>query len=220
MPWLIVIGNRKSLDWVFAEQRMAFKDSARISDIVPGEEFALYVSAGVGRGSSRIVGIGGFASGIERRPATVDGETFDRSCKLEIRASCEPPEGLPFQPLVVDMAFIRKKRGWAGYLHRTLVPIGSEDYSRIERFFVAYLDSRTKLVPAISGRDPEEEGEPLEPVEKILAYLPSDELQSLADRGFDVQDVLDHKVADLDPDDIIAKFDAQAREIAGIPEDE
>lgn len=140
MPWLIVIGDQEPLDWVLKNERMAFRDTVRTQDIEPGERFAIYVTRGAfrnpTRGFSQIVALGEFKGGIERKAATVAGESYARSARLSITATVKDvKDGLPFKPLVDKLAFIRVKSGWPTYVRRTLVSIPETDFKTIENAF-------------------------------------------------------------------------------------
>jgi hypothetical protein len=134
-----VINDHKALEWVIASEKMAFRSSARVPAIGPGEPFAIYLTRGAyhnpTKDGSQIVALGRFASELIRGGVMVDGVQYQRSCRLVITATSEPRKGLPFPPLVDDLAFIRSKRAWATYLRRTLVPIDDSDFALIAREF-------------------------------------------------------------------------------------
>jgi hypothetical protein len=139
MPCIIVIGEKTALEWVMDNERMAFRNSSRTGPVHSGDPIAIYVTRGAfgnpTRDHSQIIGLGRFASDVQNRQETIGGVTYDKSCALTITDRLEPRQGLPFQPLVEQLGFIRSKRGWATYLRRTLVPISDDDFSTIEKAF-------------------------------------------------------------------------------------
>jgi hypothetical protein len=127
---------------------MGFRDTTRVPSVEVGDFFAIYTTRGAfhnpTRDQSQIVALGQFASQVQRRAVTIDDFVYSRSCKLRVTAELEPRHGLPFRPLINQLNFIQNKKGWASTMRRTLVPVGPEDYARIEKAF------RKRLNPAPS----------------------------------------------------------------------
>ncbi len=62
--------------------------------------------------------------------------------------------------------------------------------------------------------------EPLDDFELLMSELTNEQLVLLNARGLGPQDVLDGKVPGLDPEEILGRAHARAREIAGEPADD
>lgn len=143
MHWLVVVGERDALEWIFDNGRTAFRDHVRADAVRLGDPFAIYVTRGAfhnpARDEAQIAALGQFTTDLEDAPVTIADETFGRSVGTGFDTVLPPRNGMPFKPLVNSLDFIAKKESWSVYLRRSLVPLKPKDYNRIARAFRAYV---------------------------------------------------------------------------------
>ncbi len=135
MPaWLIVIGYRAALEWVLDNGRMAFRETVATDTIAQGDLFAIYATQRALADwkrvpqESRIVALGTIGSKVSADLRTVADMPLHKSCDLRIKYRLPLDEGILFRPLIPQLSFIKSKETWAGYLHRTLVPLPDRDF--------------------------------------------------------------------------------------------
>jgi hypothetical protein len=92
---------------------MAFRANVRTHALRPNAPIA-YMSprnalGNPPRDEAQIVAVGRTASPIVEEPLEVVGQRYDRWCDLEFEAALPLREGLPFRPLVEELAFIANK---------------------------------------------------------------------------------------------------------------
>jgi hypothetical protein len=125
---------------------MAFRANVRTEALRPDAPIAVYVTRGAfgnpPRDEAQIVAVGRVGSPIVEEPLEVAGRRYQRWCDLEFEARVPLREGLPFRPLVEQLAFIARKDVWAAYVRRTLVPLPSEDFDLIQRAFLGLVAER------------------------------------------------------------------------------
>jgi len=144
MPWLVILGEGTAVEWVLQYQRMAFRAHVRTAALSPGVPIALYVTRGAfhnpARDESQIAALGHIASEVRNEPIEVAGERYQSWCALTVEIALPLRRGLPFRPLVDQLTFIKKKRGWSMYLKRTLVEVSDDDFSIIKQAFIRHYD--------------------------------------------------------------------------------
>ena len=140
MPWLIVVGNVKSLQWILNEGRMGFRSHVRTDAMHVGDRFAIYTSKGAygnsSRDESQIIALGHIESPVSTRSVQVGDEQFAKSCSISIDRVLPLNRGVIFRNLVPEMDFLmRDSRRWPGAVHKTLVKVSVSDFTRIESAF-------------------------------------------------------------------------------------
>ena len=127
---------------------MAFRSNVRTHALRPDAPIALYVTRGAfhnpPRDEAQIVAIGRVTSSVVEEPLEVVGQLYKRWCDLEFEAVLPLREGLPFRPLVEELAFVTNKDAWSAYVRRTLVPLPSEDFDLIQRAFLGLVAERRR----------------------------------------------------------------------------
>lgn len=139
--WLVAFGEIEGLRWVLEHERMAFSPglSRRAAQIQPGDSLVLYVTRGAfhnpTRDRSQIAGLATVKSPVARlrRPVVIDGREFTSACDLEIGIVLPERQGLPVEPLVANLGFIKKKDVWGGYFRSGLVQLPDRDFRTVAR---------------------------------------------------------------------------------------
>jgi hypothetical protein len=146
MPWLIVVGNVKALQWILNEGSMGFRSHVRTEAMHVGDRFAIYTSKGAygnpARDESQILALGHIASPVSTRSVRVGDEQFAKSCSISIDRALPLNKGVIFRNLVPEMDFLmRDFRRWPGAVHKTLVKVSTDDFARIESAFDRVADN-------------------------------------------------------------------------------
>ncbi len=139
--WLVAFGEIEGLRWVLAHERMAFSPglSRRAARIQPGDALVLYVTRGAfhnpTRDRSQIAGLASVKSPVTRlrRPVVIDGREFTSACDLEIDVVLPERQGLPVEPLVVNLSFVKRKEVWGGYFRSGLVQLPDRDFRTLSK---------------------------------------------------------------------------------------
>ncbi|MDP9340675.1 MAG: hypothetical protein M3Q23_00925 [Actinomycetota bacterium] len=133
--WLIVLAEVEALRWVLAERRMAFSEGQcrRASAIRPGDELVVYMGRGAfhnpTRDRSQLAALARVTSDIRALspPVSIAGREFACGCTLEILMSLPERSGVPVQPLVGRLSFVRWKEVWGQYFRAGLVRVAPND---------------------------------------------------------------------------------------------
>lgn len=129
--WLFILGERAGLDWVLANERMAFSSAlaASASKIQKGDQAFIYGTKKVlGGPVGRIVASAEVLDAATReRVSLVGGWNFGSWLPLSITLRVPEREGLPIRDHIQSLEFIRQKQHWAHYLRRGLVKLPTSD---------------------------------------------------------------------------------------------
>jgi hypothetical protein len=139
--WLVAFGEIEGLRWVLEHERMAFSPglSRRAAQIQPGDSLVLYVTRGAfhnpTRDRSQIAGLATVMSPVSplRKPVVIDGREFTMACDLKIDVVLAERQGVPVEPLVRRLSFVKKKDVWGGYFRSGLVQLPVGDFRTITR---------------------------------------------------------------------------------------
>jgi hypothetical protein len=141
MGWLVVFAEIDGLRWVVKNRRMAFSAGTcpRASQINPGDDLILYVARGAfhnpTRDRSRLGGLATVNSSVTpfRRPVKIAEREFTCGCDLDIRLLLPERQGVPMDPLVLKLRFIKRKDRWGSYLRGGLIPLPRRDFRMLVR---------------------------------------------------------------------------------------
>lgn len=132
--WLVVMGRADAIEWAVSTNRLAFRSTVKEAP-TGGDSFAIYATTSVlgtgKRSEPKLVAMGAFEDDGEERSVEIGGETFGRQYRVRFEKAMPIAKGIPFRPLIESMEFIKSKRGWAAYVHRSLVPLSPHDFARI-----------------------------------------------------------------------------------------
>lgn len=139
--WLVAFGEIQGLRWVLEHERMAFSPglSRRAVRIQPGDSLVLYVTRGAfhnpTRDRSQIVGIATVKSPVTqlRKPVAIGEREFTSACDLETDMLLPERQGLPVEPLVARLSFVKRKEVWGGYFRSGLVELPDRDFRTLAR---------------------------------------------------------------------------------------
>jgi hypothetical protein len=143
MPWLVVVGSSSGLELALTGV-LGFRARVATSAIRAGDQFALYVTRSAFHNPTRdftqIAATGIVTGGVCVNEVRAGEETFPQSCSVEIQHALPARNGLPFVPLVPQMAFIRDKIHWSSYVRTSLRPLPQTDFNVIEAALRAAVD--------------------------------------------------------------------------------
>jgi hypothetical protein len=134
--WLVAFGEIEGLRWVMEQRRMAFSEglAKRATKIRVGDTLLLYVTRGAfhnpTRDRSQLVGVATVRSPARRlsRPVFIAGRDFVATCRIQVETTLPERGGVPFEPLVQRMTFIRRKDAWGQYLRAGLIALPPDDF--------------------------------------------------------------------------------------------
>jgi len=135
--WLIVLRDRKSIEWVVDHSQMAFRPTVNTSGISPGDRFVLYAALNALSNrpgeQSRVFAFGAFLSVPKDEELEVAGKRYSQSCPIRIDLAVPPKQGAVFASHLANLAFVKNKTHWAGYVHRTLAALMPGDFEVLRR---------------------------------------------------------------------------------------
>lgn len=139
--WLIVFGEIEGLRWVIRSKRMAWSAATcpRASRLRPGDQLILYVGRGAfnnpSRDRSQLVGLAEVLSPVRplRKPVVIAGREFVCACDLRLQSILPERGGVPMEPYVERLGFIRRKDVWGAYLRSGLVELPTDDLALLRR---------------------------------------------------------------------------------------
>lgn len=144
MTVIFVVGSRSALEYILDKQVMAFRSSVKTEVLSAGMRFAIYTTRGAygnpSKDRSQVLAIGRLVSGVTDQPHSIGNELFPQSCQLRIEARLPWRNGLAFDPLVDELAFVGGRRRYASVFHRTIVKVPVADFDRIVSDFEAELE--------------------------------------------------------------------------------
>lgn len=134
--WLIVLAEAEGLRWVAENRRMAFSESLgrRARRMRPGDRLVLYVSRGAfhnpTRDRSKLAGLDTVASPVARlrRPLDLAGRRFVWACDLTFEALLPPRQGVPVEPLLDRLSFVKRREAWGQYFRAGLLELSDTDF--------------------------------------------------------------------------------------------
>jgi hypothetical protein len=114
---------------------MGFRESASVPDIQSGDQVFVYATRSIMRNPSRdqsqILGYGTIVAAPVRKAKVIGNYCYPVTCRFDLAVKFPLRYGVPFAPLVPDLAFIRNKAAWAAYMRRTVVRVPSSDAKRL-----------------------------------------------------------------------------------------
>ncbi len=134
--WLVVLGEVEGLRWVLKNQRMAFAAARRAlaSRIEPGDRMVLYVGRGAyhnpTRDRSQIIGLATVRTAVKdlRAPIEIAGREFVCACALQIEVALPERRGVPLEPLIGKLSFVKRPEVWGQYFRSSLSPLSERDF--------------------------------------------------------------------------------------------
>jgi hypothetical protein len=134
--WLVVLGEVEGLRWVLKNEKMAFTAARRslASKIEPGDRMVLYVGRGAyhnpTRDRSQIIGLATVRTAVKdlRAPIEIAAREFICACSLEIEVALPERQGVPIDPFIRSLSFVKRPEVWGQYFRSGLTPMNERDF--------------------------------------------------------------------------------------------
>ena len=138
--WLVVLGEVDGLRWVMANRRMAFTAvrQSLATKIQLGDRLIVYVGRGAyhnpTRDRSQIIGVATVRTRVRglRMPLKIGGREFVCDCGLKIDIALPERNGVPIQPLIRKLSFVKRPEVWGQYFRSSLAPLSTSDFRLLE----------------------------------------------------------------------------------------
>jgi hypothetical protein len=155
MPWIFVIGNLASAEWILANCKMAFNPGVNYTLIEEGDPFVIYGSVMTFKRQveryPQIVATGTVTATPATESIDVTGKIYLASCGLQFEMQAPLGRGAPFRPLVQKLSFIQNKQAWSVYFRRALKRVPDEDFAVIEGALAAHLERLSQAGESLDG---------------------------------------------------------------------
>lgn len=133
--WVWTFSNKRSIEWVVANQRMGFADHAgsRLQDMGPGDRAVLYATGRATGAGSRFVGLATVATTPEPAPPGfgIAGRPFQFHCQVDVELLLD----LRAAPLVAEnthrLELIRKPYAYWNYFIPSPKRLTKGDYEAV-----------------------------------------------------------------------------------------
>lgn len=149
MTVIFVVGSRVALEFILDNEVMAFRAAVKTELLTEGMKFAIYTTRGAygnpSKDRSQILALGRLVSGVTDHPHSIGHELFPRSCQLRIEARLPWRNGLLFEPLIDELAFVGGRRRYSSVFHRTIVKVPVKDFDRISSDVITKIEDLNRL---------------------------------------------------------------------------